>query len=119
MQIGLIGLGRMGGNMARRWLNAKHDVVVYNRSKEKMEELVKEGAQGAVTLEEFVKKMKGPRIVWLMLPTGDPLEEHIKKLSGLLAKGDMIIDGGNSYFKDDLRHAEKLKEKGIRYMDAG
>lgn len=119
MQIGLIGLGRMGGNMARRWLKAGHQVVVYNRSKEKVQELVTEGAVGSTTLEEFVKALRGPRVVWLMLPTGDVLEEHIQKLSQLLSSGDLLIDGGNSYFKDDIRHAAELKQKGIRYLDAG
>ncbi len=119
MQIGIIGLGRMGMNMARRLIKAKHEVVVFNRTLEKVAVMVKEGAVGASSLEEFKKKLSGPRIVWLMLPTGQPLEEHIKALSSLLDKGDMIIDGGNSYFKDDLRHAEELKGKGIRYMDAG
>jgi len=119
MQIGIIGLGRMGINMARRWLKAKHSVVVFNRSQEKVEEIAKEGATGASSLEDFVKKLKAPRVVWLMLPTGIPLEEHIEKLSGLLSKGDIIIDGGNSYFKDDIRHAESLDKKGIKYLDAG
>ncbi len=119
MQIGMIGLGRMGMNMARRWLNAKHDVVVYNRTASKVEEVVKDGAVGTTTLEDFVAKLKAPRIVWLMLPTGAVLEEHIDKLSGLLSKGDLIIDGGNSYYKDDIRHAADLKKKGINYLDAG
>src|SRR5688572_6039010 len=103
MQIGLIGLGRMGMNMARRWLKAKHDVVVFNRSLEKVKALEKEGAVGASSLEEFVKKLKPPRAVWLMLPTGLVLEEHIQSLSKLLTTGDLIVDGGNSYYKDDVR----------------
>ena len=119
MQIGMIGLGRMGMNMAKRWINAKHEVVVYNRTASKVEDIVKEGAVGTTTLEDFVKKLKGPRIVWLMLPTGQPLEEHLQKLSQLLSAGDIIIDGGNSYYKDDLRHYDELKKKGIRYLDAG
>jgi len=119
MQIGMIGLGRMGMNMARRLLKAKHDVVVYNRTAAKVDEIVKEGAVGATQLEDFVKKLKTPRVVWLMLPTGDPLEELIRLLSGLLAKGDLIIDGGNSYYKDDIRHTDELKKLGIKYLDAG
>ena len=112
MQIGMIGLGRMGMNMAKRWIIAKHDVVVYNRTASKVEDIVKDGAVGTTTLEDFVKKLKGPRIVWLMLPTGPVLEEHLQKLSQLLSSGDMVIDGGNSYFKDDLRHYDELKKKG-------
>jgi 6-phosphogluconate dehydrogenase len=119
MQIGIIGLGRMGMNMARRWVAAKHDVVVFNRTKEKVDEMIKEGAVGTTTLGDFVKALKAPRVVWLMLPTGQPLEDHIKELSKLLSKGDIIIDGGNSYYKDDIRHAEELKKLGIRYLDAG
>src|SRR4051812_48815703 len=119
MQIGMIGLGRMGMNMARRLLQAKHDVVVYNRTASKVEEMVKEGAVGTTTIADFVKRLKAPRIVWLMLPTGQPLEEHIAQLSRLLSKGDLIIDGGNSYYKDDLRHYEELKKAGLHYLDAG
>lgn len=119
MQIGLIGLGRMGMNMARRWVKAKHEVVVYNRTKEKVGQMVKEGAIGTTTLEDFVKKLKAPRVVWLMLPIGPPLEEHIELLSKLLSKDDLLIDGGNSFYKDDIRRAEELGKRGIRYMDAG
>lgn len=119
MQIGMIGLGRMGMNMARRLLKAKHEVVVYNRTAEKMQEIAQEGAVATTSLDDFVKKLKPRRIVWLMLPTGQPLEDHIAKLAALLSKDDLIIDGGNSYFKDDLRHTEELGKKGIRYLDAG
>src|ERR1044071_69382 len=119
MQMGLVGLGRMGMNMARRLIKAKHDVVVFNRTAEKVQEMVKEGATGTASLEDFVKKLKSPRVVWLMLPTGQVLDEHIQSLAKLLAKGDIVIDGGNSYYKDDLRHAEELKKSGIKYLDAG
>lgn len=119
MQLGLIGLGRMGMNMARRWVQAKHEIVVYNRTKEKVDEAVKDGAVGTTSLEDFVKHLKTPRVVWLMLPTGQPLEDHIQQLSKLLSKGDMIVDGGNSNYKDDIRHTEELRAKGIKYMDAG
>lgn len=119
MQIGIIGLGRMGMNMARRWVSAKHNVVVFNRTKEKVDEMIKEGAVGTTSLQDFVKALKAPRVVWLMLPTGQSLEDHINELSKLLSKGDIIIDGGNSYFKDDIRHADELKKLGIRYLDAG
>ncbi len=119
MQVGLVGLGRMGMNMGLRWLKAKHEVVVFNRSADKVQEIVKQGAVGSASLEEFVKKLKTPRVVWLMLPTGQPLEDHIQALSKILSKGDIIIDGGNSYYKDDIRHAAELKSLGIKYLDAG
>jgi 6-phosphogluconate dehydrogenase len=119
MQLGLIGLGRMGMNMARRLISAKHNVVVFNRTQEKVDAMVKEGATGAHSLDEFVKKLKAPRVVWLMLPAGPATDEHIESLIPLLSKGDIIIDGGNSYFKEDIRRAEMLAKKGLRYMDAG
>src|SRR5262245_17777777 len=119
MQIGLIGLGRMGINMARRLIKAKHDVVVFNRSAEKVQEIVKEGAVGTTSLEELVKKLKVPRVVWLMLPAGAISEEHISALSKILSKGDIIVDGGNSFYKEDIRRHEQLKKLGIKYMDAG
>src|SRR5688572_25029751 len=103
MQLGMIGLGRMGMNMARRLLKAKHDVVVYNRTLEKVQEIVAEGAVGTSTLEDCVAKLNGPRVVWLMLPAGQVLDDHINKLAALLKAGDLIIDGGNSNYKDDIR----------------
>jgi 6-phosphogluconate dehydrogenase len=114
MQMGMIGLGRMGINMVRRLLLAKHEIVVFNRTAEKVAEVVKEGAIGSTDLNDFVKHLKAPRVVWLMLPTGQPLEDHINKLADLLSPGDVIIDGGNSYFKDDIRHAADLQKKGIK-----
>lgn len=119
MQIGLVGLGRMGMNMGRRWLEGGHEVVAFNRTFEKTQELAKNGAIPAKTLTEFVSKLKAPRRVWLMLPTGPVTDEHIDELRGLLAKGDLLIDGGNTYYKDDLKHAEFLKSKGISFVDAG
>src|SRR4051812_6441427 len=119
MQIGIVGLGRMGMNMARRLLKAKHNVVAFNRTASKVEEIAKEGAAGAGSLEDFVKKLKTPRVVWLMLPTGQPTGDHINQLSKLLSKGDLVIDGGNSFYKDDIRHYEQLKKLGIHYLDAG
>ncbi len=119
MQIGMIGLGRMGMNMARRLLKAKHEAVVFNRTAAKVAEIVKEGALGAASLEEFVKKLKAPRVVWLMLPTGQPTEEHLAQLSKLLSKGDLIVEGGNSLYKDDIRRHEELRKIGLRYLDAG
>lgn len=119
MQIGMIGLGRMGMNMARRLIRAKHEVVVFNRTRDKVDAMVKEGAVGAQSLSDLVKKLKAPRVVWLMLPTGPVLEEHISALAKELSKDDILVDGGNSYFKDDVRHFEALKGKGVHFLDAG
>ncbi len=115
----MIGLGRMGMNMARRLMKAGHEVVVYNRTASKVQEIASEGAIGTTTLPDFVAKLRGPRVVWLMLPAGQVLDDHISQLSDLLKTGDLIVDGGNSYFKDDIRRAEELKKKGIHYLDAG
>jgi 6-phosphogluconate dehydrogenase len=119
MQIAMIGLGRMGWNMGLRLLEGKHEVVGYNRHSEQTESLAKRGAVAASSLREAVQKLKSPRTVWLMLPAGQPVDETIRELKDLLSPGDLVVDGGNSYYKDDLRHAEELKAKGIRFMDAG
>ena len=119
MQIGMIGLGRMGMNMARRLLKGRHKIVAYNRTPDRVREIVKEGADGAYSLEELVKKLKPPRLTWLMLPAGRPVDEHIEELQGLLAKGDILVEGGNSYYREDIRHEQKLKPFGIHYMDVG
>ncbi|MEI7542173.1 MAG: NAD(P)-binding domain-containing protein, partial [bacterium] len=119
MQIGLIGLGRMGANMARRLIKDKHEVVVHNRSVEKIKELEKEGAKAALTLTDLVKSIKTPRVIWLMLPAGEVTEKQISELVPLLEKGDIIIEGGNSFYKDDIKRYNELKTKGISYMDAG
>jgi 6-phosphogluconate dehydrogenase len=119
MQIGMVGLGRMGMNMALRLLRGRHKVVAYNRSPEKVKELVKKGAKGAYTLEELVASLKPPRSIWIMLPAGMPVDDTITSLKGLLRKGDTIIDGGNSFYKDDVRREQILRPLGIHYMDAG
>ncbi|MBI3399300.1 MAG: decarboxylating 6-phosphogluconate dehydrogenase [Deltaproteobacteria bacterium] len=119
MQIGMIGLGRMGMNMVKRLLKGKHKVVAYNRSPDSVKEAVKQGANGADSLEELVQKLKPPRIVWLMLPAGRPVKEQIERLRTLLHKGDIIIEGGNSFYKDDIKHKQQLKPYGIHYMDVG
>jgi 6-phosphogluconate dehydrogenase len=119
MQIGLIGLGRMGMNMGRRWLKGGHDVVAYNRTYAKTEELAKEGAKPIKTLTDLVKALKPPRTVWLMLPAGPATDEHLSELMDLLSPEDLVVDGGNNYYKDDLRHAEALKKKNIHFIDAG
>jgi 6-phosphogluconate dehydrogenase len=120
MQIGLVGLGRMGMNMGRRWLRGKHEVVAYNRDHEKSEELaLEEGAKPAKTLQELVKALKAPRIVWLMLPAGEVTNELMAEVSELLSPGDLVVDGANNYYKDDQRHAAELKKKKLNFVDAG
>lgn len=119
MKIGIIGLGRMGANMARRLLQGGHEVVAYNRTYSKVEELESEGAVGAKTIEELVNKLPQRRIVWIMLPTGKPVDDTIETLLPILSKDDVIIEGGNSYFKDDLRRADLVEKAGFNYMDAG
>lgn len=119
MQIGMIGLGRMGMNMAIRLLRGRHKVVAYNRTPEKVNEMAKKGAKGAYTLEELVNALRPPRHIWIMLPAGLPVDDTISKLKGLLQKGDTIIEGGNSFYKDDIRRVQQLRPLGIHYMDAG
>ncbi len=119
MQIAMIGLGRMGMNMARRLLGGGHEVIAWNRSRDKTDELVREGAAGAYSLEEVADKLEKPRAVWIMLPAGRPVDDTIARLKDLLEPGDTIIEGGNSYYRDDIRRAEELKPAGIAYVDAG
>jgi len=119
MQLGMIGLGRMGGNMARRLLRGGHRCVVFDRSPEAVAELAKEGAVGASSLADVVAKLEKPRTVWLMLPAGEITEGTIGALAVHLEAGDAVIDGGNSYYKDDVRRSGELAGKGIHYLDAG
>ncbi|MFZ5774778.1 MAG: phosphogluconate dehydrogenase (NAD(+)-dependent, decarboxylating) [Thermodesulfobacteriota bacterium] len=119
MQIGMIGLGRMGMNMARRLLAAGHQVVAYNRTLAKAEELAQEGGIAAPTLAALVEQLPAPRVVWLMLPAGETVDQHLGQLLDLLAPGDLVVEGGNSYYKDDLRRAALAEARGIRYADAG
>src|ERR1700676_5817666 len=119
MQIGMIGLGRMGANMARRLMKGAHECVVYERDGETVDALAKEGATGASSFEDVVKKLKQPRAVWIMLPSGAPTEETVVALSKLLSAGDAIIDGGNSFYKDDVRRSAMLKPAGIHYLVPG
>ena len=119
MQVGMIGLGRMGMNMARRLLGGGHEVVVYNRTQEKVKQMKEEGAIGSKSLEDMIRKLSQPRVLWIMLPAGAIVDETIKNLSPLASPGDIIVDGGNSNFKDDLRRAEELKPLDIHYLDAG
>src|SRR4029077_19495055 len=102
MQIGMIGLGRMGGNMVRRLLRGGHECAVWNRDYDKSAELAKIGASPARTVEDLVKSLKRPRAVWVMLPSGDVTEQMVARLGDLLEAGDAVIDGGNSYYKDDV-----------------
>ena len=119
MQLGMIGLGRMGGNMVRRLMKGGHQCVVFDLNPENVKGLVAEGATGAATMEEFVQKLTKPRAAWVMVPAGDATETTVMKLAGLMESGDTIIDGGNSYFKDDIRRSKVLKDKGIHYVDVG
>jgi 6-phosphogluconate dehydrogenase len=119
MQLGLIGLGRMGGAMVRRLMNGGHDLVIFNRTAEKMKSFVESGATGANDLPDFIAKLNTPRVVWIMLPAGEVTEKMLTEISEMLDEGDTIIDGGNSNFKDDVRRANLLREKGIRFLDAG
>ena len=120
MQIGMVGLGKMGANMARRLMKAGHHCAVYDRSANLREALAKDGATAADSLADMVKKLADrPRAIWLMLPAGEATEETVENLANLLESGDIVIDGGNSFYKDDIRRAEKLAEKNIRYVDCG
>lgn len=119
MQLGMIGLGRMGANMVRRLMKHQHECVGFDHSQDNVAALVKEGAQGAASLAELVQKLSAPRAVWVMVPAGEATENTVVELSKLLASGDTIIDGGNSFYKDDVRRAEMLKSKGITYLDCG
>ncbi len=120
MEIAIIGLGKMGGNMARRLLRNGHRVVGYNRTPEPTREIeAEDGLAPAFSLEEVVQKLSAPRAVWVMVPAGAPTESTISALGKLLGAGDMVIDGGNSNYKDSVRRAAALKEKGIRFVDVG
>ncbi len=119
MQLGMIGLGRMGGNMTQRLLKGKHQVVVYDMNQEAVRELTEVGAVGAVSLQDLVARLNAPRAVWVMVPAGKPTEETFNTLSALLSPGDTILDGGNSYYKDSLRRSQTLAGKGLRFLDVG
>ncbi len=119
MELGLVGLGKMGGNMAVRLVRGKHRVVGYARHPEVVAAVVKEGAEGASSLKELVGKLKPPRIVWLMIPSGAPVDQTLESLHPLLAPGDLIVDGGNSYYRDTLRRAALVRSWGFRYVDVG
>jgi 6-phosphogluconate dehydrogenase len=119
MQIGVIGLGRMGGNITRRLIQNGHEAVVYDHDAKAIATLRQDGAIGATGIDKLVKQLEPPRAVWLMLPAGKITEDTIGQLAELLAPGDIIIDGGNTFWKDDVRRAKKLKERAIHYVDVG
>ena len=119
MELGMIGLGRMGANMTERLVLGGHQVITYDRSAEAIQRVVDKGATGAVSLADFVKKLSLPRAIWLMVPSGDPVDQTMDQLLPNLTKGDIIVDGGNSNYKDSIRRAEKMKAHGMHFIDAG
>ena len=118
MQLGLIGLGAMGGSMARR-LASDHRVVVYDLDAEAVRSAVDAGSESSASIAELVGALSSPRVVWVMLPAGAPTEQTIAELSGLLSSDDVIVDGGNSHYRDSMRRADSLAEKGIHFLDVG
>ena len=119
MQLGMIGLGRMGANIVRRLMGGGHACVVFDKSPDSVRRLASEGAVGATSLEEFIDKLTKPRAAWVMVPAGDPTEQTVMALAERREPCDVIIDGGNSYYKDDVRRAKTLQQKGIQYVDVG
>lgn len=119
MMIGMVGLGRMGANMAKRLMRGGHKVVVSDLNPANVQQLAGEGATGSASLDDLVAKLVAPRVIWLMVPAGDPTEKTVVALGEKLQRGDIIIDGGNSYFKDDVRRAKMLASRGIEYVDVG
>ncbi len=120
MELGIYGLGRMGANMVRRLAESgEHRVVAGNRSSGKVDDATEYGAEGAYSVEEFVQKLEAPRVMWSMLPAGDVTEEMLHQFADLADEGDIIVDGANSYFRDSVRRAKDIEEKGLRYLDAG
>lgn len=119
MKIGFIGLGKMGFNMVQRLINYGHEVVVWNRTSEPIKEAEKNGAIASSSIEELIRKLPNRKVVWLMVPSGKPVDENIEVLSKYLNKNDIVIDGGNSYWKETQQRAEKLSKSGIHYLDCG
>jgi 6-phosphogluconate dehydrogenase len=119
MHIGIIGLGRMGGNIARRLMLANHEAVVWDREEKAVHQLALEGALPASSLEDMASQLPEPRVFWVMLPAGAPTEETVAQLAGIAGAGDIVIDGGNSFWRDDIRRSKMLAEKGIDYVDVG
>ncbi len=119
MKLGFVGLGKMGGNMVQRLLDDGHSIVAYAKSAGSIKKAVEKGALGAESLEDLVSRLEKPRIIWLMVPAGDITEDTISKTAALMEEGDILIDGGNSLYKDSMRRAEELQKKKISFIDAG
>lgn len=119
MQVGMIGMGKMGANMARRLLKGNHHCVIFDQNPDMVRHLANEGAIAAASLDDFISKLSKPRIVWIMVPAGDVTEQVVRELAERMQSDDVIIDGGNSYYKDDVRRAKFLREKNIHYLDVG
>jgi 6-phosphogluconate dehydrogenase len=119
MQIGMVGLGRMGGNMVRRLMRGGHQCVVSDLTAANVAKLASEGATGSSSLDDFLSKLKTPRAIWIMVPAGDPTERTVGALGEKMQSGDILIDGGNSFFKDDVRRAKMVQPRGIQYVDVG
>ncbi len=119
MQLGMIGLGRMGANMVQRLVQGGHHMVAYARRPEAVQAIVQQGAAGASSLADLVAQLEAPRAVWVMVPSGEPTETNINAVADLLSPGDTVIDGGNSNYKDSVRRAAALKERGIAFLDSG
>src|SRR5262245_44954770 len=119
MQMGMVGLGRMGANLTRRLMRDGHRMVAYDVSPEAVQQLASEGATGATTLDEFVAALEQPRAVWVMVPAGEITEKTVDALAERLEDDDVIVDGGNTYYRDDIRRSNELAAKGIHYVDVG
>src|SRR6266446_7073487 len=119
MRLGMVGLGKMGANMTRRLMRGGHELVVTDLTADNVTKIAAEGAIPSASLDDFVSKLDKPRIAWLMVPAGAPTEQTVQALAQRMQAGDILIDGGNSYFKDDVRRAAELKKKGIHYVDVG
>jgi 6-phosphogluconate dehydrogenase len=119
MELGIVGLGRMGANMARRLMHDGHRIVAYDVNPDAVSQLASEGAEGVSSLEEMASKLSAPRSVWIMVPAGEITEKTVEGVAAVLDSGDAIVDGGNSYYRDDIRRAAKVGEQGIDYVDCG
>ncbi|MFL5898240.1 MAG: phosphogluconate dehydrogenase (NAD(+)-dependent, decarboxylating) [Solirubrobacterales bacterium] len=119
MELGIVGLGRMGANMARRLMRDGHEIVAYDVNADAVAQLAGEGAEGASSLEVMASKLSAPRSVWIMVPAGEITEQTVSEIAAVLESGDAIVDGGNSYYRDDIRRAEKVGKQGIDYVDCG
>jgi len=119
MKLGMVGLGKMGANMTVRLIKGGHQVVRFARTKAVVDSVVAEGAVGAYSLDELVHKLETPRVIWLMIPEGAPVDQTLEQLHPLLAPGDLVVDGGNSYYRDTLRRATRMAGWGFRYVDVG